>query len=56
VARAAPGEDVDVPAGLLVVRSPDGVLVEHQQGRRVTGPGALLVWDLDAGRPEWAQE
>ena len=56
VARAAPGERIDVPAGLLVVRSPDGVVVENQSGRSVTGPGVLLVWKLDAARPEWARD
>jgi quercetin 2,3-dioxygenase len=32
----------------------DGVLVERQDGRTVTGPGAVLVWQLDTGRPAWA--
>lgn len=52
--RAVPGETVTVPAGLLVVRGVDGVVVERQAGRQVTGPGALLVWQLDTGRPAWA--
>jgi redox-sensitive bicupin YhaK (pirin superfamily) len=56
VARVAPGECVDVPAGLLIVRGRDGVVVEQQAGQEVAGPGVLLVWALDAGRPEWAQE
>jgi redox-sensitive bicupin YhaK (pirin superfamily) len=56
VARVAPGERVDVPAGLLIVRGRDGVVVEQQAGRAVAGPGVLLVWALDAGRPEWARE
>ncbi|TQN43650.1 hypothetical protein FHU33_3107 [Blastococcus colisei] len=53
--RAAPGESVRVPAGLLVVRGVDGVVVEQQTGRRVTGPGVLLVWQLDTDRPAWAR-
>jgi redox-sensitive bicupin YhaK (pirin superfamily) len=56
LARAAPGESVTVPAGLLVVRGVDGVLVEQQPGRRVEGPGAVLVWQLDTARPEWARD
>ena len=53
--RAAPGETVPVPAGLLVVRGTDGVVVEQQDGRAVAGPGALLVWQLDTERPAWAR-
>jgi redox-sensitive bicupin YhaK (pirin superfamily) len=56
VARVAPGESVTVPAGLLVVRGVDDVLVEQQSGRRVEGPGAVLVWQLDTARPEWASD
>ena len=55
VARVRPGESVDVPPGLLVVRGADGVLVEQQAGRAVTGPGAVLVWQLDTRRPAWAE-
>ena len=55
VARPARGESVGVPAGLLVVRGVDGVLVEQQAGRRVEGPAAVLVWQLDTDRPEWAR-
>jgi redox-sensitive bicupin YhaK (pirin superfamily) len=55
VGRARPGEDVAVPPGLLVVRGVDGVVVEQQDGGRVTGPGLLLVWQLDVGRPAWAE-
>ena len=54
LARVRPGETVDVPPGLLVVRGADGVLVEQQAGRSVAEPGAVLVWQLDAGRPAWA--
>jgi len=54
LARVAPGEAVTVPAGLLVVRGVDDVLVEEQTGRTVRGPGVALVWQLDAARPSWA--
>jgi hypothetical protein len=49
-----PGEDVTVPPGLLVVRGVDGVLVQQQDGGRVDAPGVVLVWQLDTGRPAWA--
>jgi hypothetical protein len=55
LARAASGETVTVPAGLLVVRGVDGVLVEQQPGRPVEGPGAVMVWQLDTARPAWAR-
>jgi len=45
---------VDVPAGLLVLRGADSVLVEQQPGRAVDEPGLALVWQLDTGRPAWA--
>ena len=54
LARLRPGESLAVPAGLLVVRGVDDVLVEQQDGRRVEGPGVLMVWQLDAARPAWA--
>ena len=50
----APGVPVDVPAGLLVARGVDGVLVEQQDGRTVAEPGLVLVWQLDDARPSWA--
>jgi redox-sensitive bicupin YhaK (pirin superfamily) len=56
VGRARAGEDVVVPAGLLVVRGVDAVVVEQQDGGPVGGPAALLVWQLDTGRPAWADE
>lgn len=46
---------VEVPAGLLVFRGADSALVEQQTGRVVGEPGAVLVWELDTGRPAWAQ-
>ena len=56
LARPRPGEEVEVPPGLLLVRSVDGVLAEHQPGRAVRGPAAILVWQLDTGRPTWADD
>ncbi|CAA9244854.1 MAG: Pirin [uncultured Blastococcus sp.] len=56
LARVPPGASVDVPAGLLVARGRDGVVVEQQPGREVTGPGVLLVWELDTSRPAWTKE
>jgi quercetin 2,3-dioxygenase len=55
VGRAAPGESLPVPAGLLVARGVDDVLVEQQPGGEVVGPGVFLVWELDAERPAWAR-
>ena len=54
LAQVRPGETVEVPPGLLVVRGVDGVLVEQQGGGPVRGPGAVLVWQLDSERPAWA--
>ena len=54
VRRAAPGEVVDAPAGLLVVRAVDGARVARHAGGPVEGPGQLLVWQLETQRPEWA--
>ena len=55
VARVAPGTPVPVPPGLLVVRGADNVLVEQQPGRTVQEPGVALVWQVEAGRPDWAR-
>ena len=54
VARLVSGVPVEVPPGLLVARGVDGVLVEQQEGRTVEEPGLVLVWQLDAARPAWA--
>ena len=54
LARVAPVATVTVPPGLLVVRGVDDVVVEQQPGRQVEGPGAVLVWQLDTARPDWA--
>ena len=55
MARIAPGTAVEVPPGLLVARGIDGVVVEHQAGGTVAEPGLVLVWQLDAARPSWAE-
>jgi len=52
VSRVVPG--TTVPAGLLLLRGADSVLVEQQPGGKVDEPGVALVWQLDAGRPAWA--
>jgi hypothetical protein len=46
----------EVPAGLLVLVTPDGVRVARQDGGAVDGPGTALVWQLDAARPAWASD
>jgi quercetin 2,3-dioxygenase len=54
LARPAPGQEVAVPPGLLILRGRDDVLVEPQSGRTVEGPGTALVWQLETARPDWA--
>jgi hypothetical protein len=56
VTRLRPGDPVTVPAGLLVLRGADRVVVEQQDGRRITGPGIALVWQLETARPAWAED
>ena len=45
---------VEVPAGLLILRGADRVVVEQQDGGPVDQRGLALVWQLDPGRPAWA--
>ncbi|WP_236825733.1 MULTISPECIES: pirin family protein [unclassified Blastococcus] len=54
VGRAAPGEELVPPAGLVLVAGHDGV--RPHEGGPVRAPGAVtvLAWRLDAGRPSWA--
>jgi quercetin 2,3-dioxygenase len=54
VARALPGESVTAPAGLLVLRGADRVVVDQQSGGPVSESGVALVWQLDTARPAWA--
>jgi redox-sensitive bicupin YhaK (pirin superfamily) len=56
IGRAAPGDVLEVPPGLLVFRGVDGARVAPQDGGPVEGPGQVLVWQLDTGRPEWAAD
>ena len=56
VGRVPPGGTVTVPAGLLVHRGADHVVVERQDGGTVTEPGVVLVWQLETGRPAWAED
>jgi redox-sensitive bicupin YhaK (pirin superfamily) len=55
VARVLPGQSVTAPAGLLVLRGADRVVVEQQSGGPVPEAGAALVWQLDTARPAWAE-
>jgi redox-sensitive bicupin YhaK (pirin superfamily) len=55
LARVLPGGSATVPAGLLVHRAANRVVAEHQAGGVITEPGAVLVWQLDAARPSWAE-
>jgi redox-sensitive bicupin YhaK (pirin superfamily) len=54
LARIAPGDSV--PAGLLVLRGADRVVVEQQPGREVHEAGMALVWQLEDARPAWAAD
>jgi redox-sensitive bicupin YhaK (pirin superfamily) len=56
VARAAPGQALDAPAGLLVFRGVEDARVAQHDGGPVEGPGQVLVWQVDTGRPAWAAE
>ncbi|SNS42856.1 hypothetical protein SAMN06893096_10473 [Geodermatophilus pulveris] len=48
------GATAAVPPGLLVLAGPDGTRVRRQDGGEVLGPATVLVWQLDATRPAWA--
>lgn len=54
VARLAAGEQVRPPDGLRVVATRVGVA--SGGAGPVTGPATVLVWQLDAARPAWAQD
>jgi hypothetical protein len=53
VAAVAAGESVDPPSGLRVVARGGEVTAGPASGP-VTGPATVCVWQLDAGRPAWA--
>ncbi|MGY1725001.1 pirin family protein [Blastococcus sp. SYSU DS0533] len=55
VGRAAPGEELVPPAGLVLVAGPDGVRAHEGGPVRATGAATVLAWQLDAGRPSWAR-
>lgn len=53
--RAEAGVPVEVPEGLLITAGQRTSVARHPGGRIVpSGPAALLVWQVDAGRPAWA--
>ncbi|MCF6744642.1 hypothetical protein E9529_10180 [Blastococcus sp. KM273128] len=54
VRRAAPGEEVVPPAGLVLLADDDGVRPHGDGPVRAPGSATVLVWQLDAGRPSWA--
>ncbi len=54
VARLRAGETVQPPEGLRVVATRAGVT--SGLAGPVTGPATVLVWQLDATRPAWAQD
>jgi redox-sensitive bicupin YhaK (pirin superfamily) len=57
VARGRPGVPVDVPAGLLLVAGDRAAVVRHDGGPVVPSePAALVLWQLTAGRPAWADD
>ncbi len=57
MAHAAPGVPVDVPAGLLL-EAGDATTARRHGGGPVVPParGTLLVWQLETGRPAWADD
>ncbi|MGY1644461.1 pirin family protein [Geodermatophilus sp. SYSU D00703] len=46
----------EVPAGLLVLVTPEEVRVHRQDGGAIDGPATALVWQLDTSRPAWASD
>jgi hypothetical protein len=58
VARVVPDEPVALPSGLQVVAGDSGVALGEGPGRTFAaeGPVTVLVWQLDAARPTWAQD
>jgi quercetin 2,3-dioxygenase len=57
VVRAAAGEPVTVPAGLLLRVGAETSVARHDGGEVVPPEdGALLLWRLETGRPAWAAE
>jgi len=57
VERARPGVAGDPPAGLLLTAGRVTTVTRHDGGPVTPSEDAtLLVWQLDAGRPAWADE
>ena len=54
IGRSAPGELLEPPAGLVLLAGPSGVTRSAGGAVRVAEAGLVLVWQLDAGRPAWA--
>ncbi|RZU31182.1 pirin family protein [Blastococcus saxobsidens] len=52
--RARPGTVLETPPGLLLVADPAGTAVQAAGPVRVEEPSAVVVWQVDAGRPAWA--
>jgi hypothetical protein len=55
-ARLWVGPGIDVPPGLLVVPGDPATATPHAGGPVSGGPAVVAVWQLEAGRPAWAQE
>ncbi len=57
VGQGLPGVPVDVPAGVLLVAGGQTEVVHHLGGSVVPAePVTFLLWQLETGRPAWAEE
>ena len=54
VGRAAPGQVVELPPGLLVTAGEETIASPQDGGPHRAGAGTLLVWQLATARPDWA--
>lgn len=52
--RARPGTALEAPPGLLLVAGPAGVATRTAGPVQVAEPSVVVVWQVDAGRPAWA--
>ena len=52
--RARPGIALETPPGLLLAAGPAGVVVHGAGPLQAQEPSVVLVWQVDAGRPAWA--
>ncbi|MGY1913999.1 pirin family protein [Blastococcus sp. SYSU DS0973] len=55
VGRTVQGEEVTPPAGVVLVAGAAGVLVHEAGPVRAGEAVTLVVWQVDAGRPDWAE-